>query len=423
MPALLGGRARLAPGVGAPRAAGRSPAPGLPLALLALADPYTALVSQTVSYPGRRIALMIDASDSMQTAFTAATLNTRAATEPAFFTTVAAARRFVELRRTGKYRDLMALVEFGDRAYVITPFTSDYDNLLLSIALIGDPIEFSLFPDPGTVIASALEQSIEIFKAFEFLEASGNLMVIFTDGEDTTSLVHGRSLDDILKAAVDNRIPLYFVRTNYHKGFGEGIPDAQWQAAVEKTGGRYYVARDEQSLLAAVNDIDRAAAGTIQLTQVHEPRAALRRAGAGGGELLAAGRGAAARRPDVLDISLRRDMTTVVGRVVCAVILAAAGLWSWREAARADATAAAWQRARRAGRRGASAAGALGAVAVAAGDAAERRPGPRLMATHDYWQGRYDDLVRSRGGDPDADVMFTAANAAYRLARQGGGRR
>ena len=47
--------------------------------------------------------------------------------------------------------------------------------------------------------------------------------------------------------------------------------------------------------------------------------------------------------------------------------------------------------------------------------------GPRIVATHDYWQRRYDDLVRSRGGDPDPEVMFTAANAAYRLARQGGG--
>ena len=54
---------------------------------------------------------------------------------------------------TGKYRDLMALVEFGNRAYVITPFTSDYDNMLLSISLIGDPVEYSMFPDPGTVIA------------------------------------------------------------------------------------------------------------------------------------------------------------------------------------------------------------------------------------------------------------------------------
>jgi hypothetical protein len=240
---------------------------GLPFAVLAVADPYTSLVAENVTYPGRRIALMIDASDSMQTSFTAATLNTRNEVQPAFFTTVAAAERFVELRRAGTYRDLMALVEFGSRAYVITPFTSDYDNLLLSMALIGDPVEFSLFPDSGTVIASALEESIEIFKAFDFLEASGNLMVIFTDGEDTTRIVHGRSLDDILKSAVDHKIPLFFVRTNYEKDFGEGIPDAQWRAAVEKTGGRYYVAKNEASLIAAINDIDREAVGAISVRQ------------------------------------------------------------------------------------------------------------------------------------------------------------
>ena len=240
---------------------------GLPFAVLAVADPYTSLVAENVTYPGRRIALMIDASDSMQTSFKAETLNTRNDVQPAFFTTVAAAQRFVELRRKGKYRDLMALIEFGSRAYVITPFTSDYDNLLLSMALIGDPVEFSLFPDSGTVIASALEESIEIFKAFDFLEASGNLMVIFTDGEDTTRIVHGRSLDDILKSAVDNKIPLYFVRTNYDKEFGEGIPDAHWRAAVEKTGGRYYVAKDEATLIAAINDIDREAVGAISARQ------------------------------------------------------------------------------------------------------------------------------------------------------------
>jgi hypothetical protein len=240
---------------------------GLPAAVVALADPYSALVVEDVTYPGRRISLMIDASDSMQTAFRAETLNTRNDVQPAFFTTVAAAERFVQLRRNGKYRDLMALVEFGNRAYVITPFTSDYDNLLLSMALIGDPVEFSLFPDSGTVIASALEESIEIFKAFNYLEASGNLMVIFTDGEDTTSIVHGRSLDDILKSAVDNKIPLFFVRTNYNKNFGDGIPDAKWQAAVAKTGGRYYIAKDEASLIAAVEDIDREAVGAIRSRQ------------------------------------------------------------------------------------------------------------------------------------------------------------
>ncbi|MEW6322896.1 MAG: VWA domain-containing protein, partial [Acidobacteriota bacterium] len=243
-------------------------AAGVPLAILALADPQSPLFSQTVSYPGRRIAVMIDASNSMQTSFTAPGLNPLAATRPAFFTTVAAAERFVELRKKGQYRDLLALIEFGNQAYVITPFTSDYDNLLLSIALIGDPVEYSMFPDPGTVIAKALEQSIQIFQAFDFLEASGNLMVLFTDGEDTTSLSGRSSLDEVLGLAVQHRIPLYFVRTNYGKDFGEGsIPDAGWRAAVEKTGGRFYVARDEASLLAAIADIDRAATGAIEIRQ------------------------------------------------------------------------------------------------------------------------------------------------------------
>ena len=77
-----------------------------------------------------------------------------------FFTTVGAARYFVELRMKGKYRDLMALVEFGDQAYVITPFTTDYENILFSMSLIGDWTEFMAFPDQGTVIANAIEQSV-----------------------------------------------------------------------------------------------------------------------------------------------------------------------------------------------------------------------------------------------------------------------
>lgn len=247
---------------------------GVPFALIALADPYSNLVTQQVTFPGRRISLMIDASDSMYTSFKSATLNTRNEVEPVFFTSVSAAQRFVELRRRGRYRDLMALVEFGSRAYVITPFTTDYDNLLLSMALISDPVEFSQFPETGTVIASALDESIQIFKAFDFLEASGNLMVIFTDGEDTTMKIKDRTLDDVLRAAVDNKIPLFFVRTNYAKEFGDGIPDEQWRRAVEKTGGKYYIAKDESSLLAAVDDIDRQAVGAIERTQYtsQEPR-------------------------------------------------------------------------------------------------------------------------------------------------------
>ena len=133
---------------------------GLPFFILALGDPRTALTRSETTYPGRRISLLIDASSSMLSALPSSTLAKGAPNNAAFFTTVGAARYFIERRMAGKYRDLIALIEFGDDAYVITPFTSDYENILLSTALIGDWNEFMAFPDQGTVVARAVEQSV-----------------------------------------------------------------------------------------------------------------------------------------------------------------------------------------------------------------------------------------------------------------------
>jgi von Willebrand factor type A domain len=244
---------------------------GLPFLGLALADPHTPLVRREATYPGRRICLTIDASNSMTTPFQTDSLAT--ANNGAFFTTVAAAERFVQMRKNGRYRDLLALVEFGANAYVVTPFTTDYDNLMLSLSLIGDPREFSLFPDQQTLIAAAIEQSVDLFKTFKYLDAAGNLMVIFSDGEDTNAVVHGRSLDDIIRSAVVAQIPVYFVRTNYNLQRG-GLADSLWIQAVEKTGGKFYAAKDEPSLLAAIEDIDKQSAGTIRATEysAEQPR-------------------------------------------------------------------------------------------------------------------------------------------------------
>ena len=151
---------------------------------------------------------------------------------------VAAAERFVRLRMERNYKDLMALIEFGNEAYVVTPFTNDYDNILLSISLIGDPVEYSLFPDQGTIIAQAIEQGTGLFKAFNFLDAAGNIMVIFSDGEDTRVQVGEKTLDEILQGAIDNKIPVYMVRTNYEREKGKVIPDEIWIPAIEKTGGK-----------------------------------------------------------------------------------------------------------------------------------------------------------------------------------------
>ena len=235
---------------------------GVPLFAIALADPATPLSRREVTRPGRRISLMIDGSSSMLAPFASRNLTTKdAPMEATFFTSVAAAERFVRLRMDGGYRDLVALIEFADTAYVITPFTTDYDNILLSLSLIGNMGEWENFPDRGTVIAQAVEQAVSLFRAFDFLDASGNLMVIFSDGEDAEVTESGRNIDDVLSDADKAKVPVYFVRIS--KG-NTKLPDALWQRAIAKTGGRFYTAVDEAAVLRAIREINRAATGTVE---------------------------------------------------------------------------------------------------------------------------------------------------------------
>ena len=206
---------------------------------------------------------MIDASSSMMARFPAAHLNAKAPNEATFFTTVAAAETFIRQRMSGKYRDLIGLIEFGDEAYVVTPFTTDYDNILLSLSLIGDWTEFMKFPDQGTTIGLAIEQGVALFRAFDFLDASGNLMVIFSDGQDTQVTIHGKPRAGDPRAA--RRRPRSRCISSARattRGSGDVLPDDIWKPAVEATGGRFYAADDEPAMLNAIKDIDTSVGGT-----------------------------------------------------------------------------------------------------------------------------------------------------------------
>jgi Ca-activated chloride channel family protein len=242
---------------------------GLPFFVLALADPYTSLTQQEVSFPGRRIGLLIDASSSMMEPF-------KAPSDARFFTAVAAAQTFVKMRMKSKFRDLIALIEFGDESYVITPFTNDYDNILLSISLIDDLTEFNKFPDQGTTIGMAINQAVRLFTAFDFLNASGNLLVIFSDGEDTKvsgPRLGGMNVDEILSGATRAKIPVYFIRVSYNKAIGRAFTDPIWKPVVEKTGGKFYAASDEATILNAIAEIDKVAIGKIAIKQYSTQRA------------------------------------------------------------------------------------------------------------------------------------------------------
>src|SRR5205823_9803755 len=105
---------------------------------------------------------------------------------------------------------------------------------------IGDWTEFMKFPDQGTTIGKAIQESTDLFKAFDYLDASGNLMLILSDGQDTQVNFQGVTVEEILAGARETKIPVYFIRTSFVKELGGVIPDAIWKPAVESTGGRFF---------------------------------------------------------------------------------------------------------------------------------------------------------------------------------------
>ena len=251
---------------------------------------------------------MIDASSSMLTALPANRFAEGAPNNAAFFTTVGAARYFIERRMNGSYRDLMSLIEFGDDAYVITPFTTDYENILLSTSLIGDWQEFMSFPDQGTVIARAVSQSVAMFESFKYLDAAGNLMVIFTDGADAEVLENGKSAFDVVEDARRAKIPIYFIKVARDVPGRVQIGDDIWRSAVERTGGHFYPGADEASIQKALARHRPRLGRQDRGEAVQHRAAAILAVRAGRGGDVVAGAAAEDDGADVPDVSVNVDL-------------------------------------------------------------------------------------------------------------------
>ena len=78
----------------------------------------------------------------------------------------------------------------------------------------------------------------------------------------------------MLQDAIDNKIPVYFVRSSFNRGLGGIVADDMWRDAVNRTGGRFYAVSDEGTILQAVREIDKLAPGRIQIKEytIQRPR-------------------------------------------------------------------------------------------------------------------------------------------------------
>ena len=242
---------------------------GIPFFAIGMADPHTMSVREEATSAGRQIAILIDGSGSMVMPFEAPRL--KPVISRTFYTAVAASERFVQLRIAGRQADRIAIIQFGNEAYVVTPFTTDYQNAVLSLKLIGEPRAWNRFNVFGTTIIQGIAQGLQLFETFNLLDGSDNMMVLFTDGNDGETMFRGRTLDDMMAEARRNAIPIFMVRLGYGMPLGDVTWDALWKPMVERTGGRFYAASDENAILRAVADIDRRGVGRLAVRREGSP--------------------------------------------------------------------------------------------------------------------------------------------------------
>lgn len=229
---------------------------------IALADPQSPFGYEEITVPGKRIALVVDASGSMGADFKTHKLKTKGTQR--YFTAIAASRYLVELRMKSKQNDLISLVEFASSAYVITPFTNDHKTIVANLDLVGEPEEWERFGPGGTYILTALYQGLELFKTYGFLESTGNALIIVSDGEDNSSDVkqdNGKTakFSEVIADARRNHIPIFFIRTDQDASSYSSSRemDGFWKTMCEQTGGEFFAAGNEEQIFAAVERINK----------------------------------------------------------------------------------------------------------------------------------------------------------------------
>lgn len=229
---------------------------GIAAYAVALSDPVEPFAKKTETHPGRQMAIIVDYSGSMNSELIkdGKVLMPKGANR--YFSAIEAAKYFVQLRVDGQYKDQIGLVAFSDFASTVSPFTNDYENLLMSLGFLSDSTVWKQMPGSGTRITLGIEEGVKLFRLFGRMDGTlGNALILFSDGEDGEKIS-----EDIITEARNHSIPIYFIRTS------GGYPtfDSLWASTARETSGAFYAAPNEDYLLSAIKDIDRKVTGTVE---------------------------------------------------------------------------------------------------------------------------------------------------------------
>jgi Ca-activated chloride channel family protein len=142
--------------------------------------------------------------------------------------------RFIEEREG----DRVALIVFGEKAFIQSPFTEDLRTVreLLESTEVG-------MAGPHTVIGDAIGLAIRTFESSEIEE---RLLIVLSDGADTGSRMSPVNAAEI---AADNGVTIFTIGVGDPKGEGDRRVDvAALEDIAARAGGRFFFADDEAGL-------------------------------------------------------------------------------------------------------------------------------------------------------------------------------
>ncbi|WP_171204801.1 VWA domain-containing protein [Ruegeria sp. HKCCA0235A] len=160
--------------------------------------------------------------------------------------------------------DRMALIIFGTRAFIQAPFTEDLNSLngFLDQTQVG-------MAGPNTALGDAIGLGI---RTFESSEVDQRLMIVLSDGADTSSRMTPVNASAI---AAEKNVVVYTIGVGDPNATGEDRVDLQaLKDIADRTGGEYFFADDATALEQTYARIDSLNPRMVE-TQSYRPKQSL----------------------------------------------------------------------------------------------------------------------------------------------------
>lgn len=233
---------------------------GLALTIVALMEPVLPYSEGRIQSQGLDIVLLLDLSSSMQEVMDLKrpprTIGNPTSSSPnvpprqpdgktRLETTKEALRDFIRRRRD----DRIGLVVFSDHAYVVSPLTFDYDNLLNYVDLVDDQI---LRGEGMTAIGSGLGMANYLLARMSDQESRNKVIVVFTDGENN----FGLDPVEVLAESDAAGFRVHVIGVDLEDRVKGNPAVRQLIETVRQYGGQYYSADTVRQLRTAYSAID-----------------------------------------------------------------------------------------------------------------------------------------------------------------------